>query len=93
MTINRRQLFTEAWTLARKMAAKSGTLRGHLKLALQICWAISKEAARKAAMPRRANAYELGNERAYLVRDQFSRSGFAVRSGPSMFSTPIYNGW
>ena len=61
MTFNRSAIFTDAWTLARKHAKKSGSpVKAMFKMALGIVWAIVKEAARKAKLPQRPNAYEMG---------------------------------
>jgi hypothetical protein len=86
LTVDRHQLFTLAWGQARKLAARSGTARTHIGFSLRICWAILKEATRKAALPARPNAYAMGAP-AYIHADGF---GWRVRSSRS---TPIYNGW
>lgn len=84
MTINRRQLFTEAWTLARTRARKSGSpIKAMFKLALSVVWATLKEAARRAALPQRPNAYEMGTK-------VFWPHGASARASAM---APIYNGW
>ena len=86
MTIDRHNLFTLAWGQARKLAAKSGTARAHIGMSLKICWAVLKEAARKAALPARLNAYAIGAP-AFIHTDRF---GLRVRAARS---APIYNSW
>jgi len=86
MTYDRRELFNLAWAQARKLAAKSGTARAHIGMSLRICWAILKEAARKAALPIRPNAYAMGAP-AFIHADRF---GWRVRSTRS---AQIYNSW
>jgi hypothetical protein len=55
-------------------------------MSLRIGWAILKEAARKAALPARPDAYAMGAP-AHIHADRF---GWHVRSSRS---TPIYNSW
>ena len=84
MTINRRQLFTEAWTLARTKARKSGSpLKAMFKLALGVVWATMKEAARRAALPQRPNASEMG-AKVYWPHGASTRASAMA---------PINNGW
>ena len=88
MTIDRRHLFNEAWTLARTRSRKSGQpIREMFKLALSVVWAIFKEAARKAALLSRANAWAMG---APAVKCGGMFGGGMTRAH---YSPAIYNGW
>ena len=84
MTFNRSAIFKDAWTLARAKAAKSGrSVRAMFKLALGVVWAMVKEAARKAALPARPNAWAMG-------APVYVAPGGMVRASAL---APIYNGW
>ena len=88
MTINRRHLFTEAWTLARTRARKSGQpIRAMFKLCLSVVWAMVKEEARKAALPVRPNAWTKG-ARCEVHGGMFGGGNLRAHRGAS-----IYNGW
>jgi hypothetical protein len=84
MTINRRHIFTEAWILARSKAKKAGRSASSMfKLALSVVWATVKEAARRAALPARPNAWEMG-------APVYVAPGGIVRASAL---APMYNGW
>lgn len=88
MTTNRRQLFKDAWELARIRAKKSGrSLRDMFKLSLGVVWALVKEEAHKAALPAIPNAWEMGAK-------AFNSSGmFGGGMTRATRSAPVYNGW
>jgi hypothetical protein len=88
MTFNRSTIFTEAWTLARTRARKSGQpIRAMFKLALSVVWAMVKEAARKAVLPVRPNAWTMG------AACEVNGGMFGGGNLRAHRSASIYNGW
>jgi len=85
MTINRRQIFKDAWAYAKAFAQFDGSSpRALFADALRRCWAEAK------AIAARATRQALPADRAPSVTYRGSFGGGMVRS---THSPSIYNGW